>query len=624
MLRVLSCLLALAGCLSAQNASLSGLIRDPANAPVSTAAIELQNTQTAARLNSESNSSGRFVFPSLVPGRYEMTVKRAGFATAQVSEFTLEVAQSKTIDIQLKLSQVQESVTVSDEAALLVVDRADRSAVLENKFVLSVPLNVRNPLQLVNFTPGVIQGGSGFGSSGTNAATNTLTNTFRVNGGRAGTTEVLLDGGANTTAFSNQTAGLPQVDAVQEFRVLTSSYAPEYGRTSGGVISFGLRSGTNEYHGSAHEFLRNTVLDANGFNANRAGRPRQQLQRNQFGGTLGGPIILPRLYNGKNRTFFFFGFEALRERQAGSFTGAMPTAAERQGNFAQTRDVNGALIQMFDPATTRLDPDRPAGTTRFLRDAFAGNVIPAARFNRVGTNLLGFYPNPNQPGRGASAIDNYFSSAPSQSNQDRVDLKVDHTITSNHVIMTRYNWFENQNITPSPYQNPASPSTSNRLPGLSVQGRHTWLITNRDIFEHSFTYGFTESIRTTPGSGFDPLQLGFTNSTVQGLKLQAFPAITATRLSPAGIPQVAASSNRPEVYQYKATLTMSRGNHTFKAGLDYRTLAGNIILQPPLSINAANNFTGGPNPAAALAASGSGIADLLLGAASVTATIVPF
>ncbi|MBY0373066.1 MAG: TonB-dependent receptor, partial [Bryobacteraceae bacterium] len=463
-----------------------------------------------------------------------------------------------------------------------------------------------------------------FGTSGTNTATNTLTNSFRINGGRAATNEVLLDGAANTTAFSNQTAGLPQVDAVQEFRVLTSPYAPEYGRTSGGVISFGLRSGSNDFHGSLHHFLRNSVLDANGFNANRAGRPRQQLQRNQFGGVFSGPVWIPKLYQGKNKTFFFFGYEGLRERQAGSFLGTVPTELERRGDFSQTRDVTGPLIQMFDPATTRLDPAAPAGTTRFIRDLFPGNVIPGNRIQRIGQNLLSFYPTANQPGRGQSSVENFFSAAPSQSDQNRVDVKIDHALTSNHQIMGRYNWYKNENRIPSPYGNVASPSTSNSLPGASVQGRHTWTIGPRDLFEHSFVYGFSESGRTTPGAGYDPLQLGFAPSTVTGIRVPAFPAITANRLSPTGLAALAVSSNRPEVYQYRATLTWIRGNHTMKMGVDWRLLAGNIIIQPPLAIGATNNFTGGPNPAAAALASGSGIADLLLGAASVTASIVPF
>ncbi len=623
MFRLVAAGLLLLSSLYAQTASLSGVVRDAAGAVIPAAGLELTNPKTGAKRSAQTNESGVYVFAAVTPGTYELAVSKAGFAATRVEELILEVAQTKTVNLNLQVSQVQESVTVRDEAALLVTDRADRSAVLENKFVLSVPLNVRNPLQLINYTPGVVQGGSGFGTSGTNTATNTLTNSFRINGGRSASTEVLLDGAANTTAFSNQTAGLPQVDAVQEFRVLTSPYAPEYGRTSGGVVSFGLRSGTNDWHGSAHEFLRNSILDANGFNANRAGRPRQKLQRNQFGGTFSGRVWIPKLYDGKDRTFFFFGYEGLRERQAGAFTGTVPTDLEKQGNFSQTRDVTGVPIVMFDPATTRLDPDRPAGTTRFLRDAFPGNIVPTGRLQRIGQNLLSFYPAANQPGRGASTIDNFFSNEPSSSDQNRVDFKIDHRVTDQHQIMGRLNWFRNANVTPSYYRNAASPSTSNNLPGMSVQGRHTWLISPRDIFEHHFVYGFTESIRTTPGVGFDPLQLGFAPSTVTGLRVRAFPAVTVSRLSPTGIAQIAQSSNRPEVYQYRGTITMVRGNHTLKGGVDWRLLAGNIIIAPPLAI-ASSNFTSGPNPAAAALASGSGIADLLLGAASVTATIVPF
>jgi hypothetical protein len=167
------------------------------------------------------------------------------------------------------------------------------------------------------------------------------------------------------------------IDAIQELRLFTTPYPPEFGRTSGGVVTFATKGGTDSFHGTAHNFLRNSVLDANGFNGSRSRIPRQSLKRNQFGGTIGGPVRVPKVYDGKDKTFFFAAYEGLRERAAASFVGSIPTAQERIGNFSASRDVNGVLLQIFDPRTTRLDPDRPAGTTRFIRDAYASNIIPA-------------------------------------------------------------------------------------------------------------------------------------------------------------------------------------------------------------------------------------------------------
>lgn len=609
----------------AQNATISGRAQDSTGSVVPDVNVVFTRKATGTRAEARTNHTGSFVSPPLLPGEYKAQATAEGFSAWTLDTVTVEVGQTKSVVIELKPKDVQETVTVVDEAPLLVTSNADRSSVMENKFVLSVPLNVRNPLQLINFSPAVVQGSSGFGTSGTNTSSQTQTNTFRINGGKSATTEILLDGAANTTALSNQAGGIPQVDAIQEFRVLTDAYAPEYGRTSGGVVAFATRGGTNAFHGTAHEFLRNSILDSNGFNANRAGTPRQSLKRNQFGGTVGGPVLIPKLYNGRNKTFFFAAYEGLRESAAGSFTGSVPTDRERRGDFSQTRDVNGAPIVIYDPRTTRLDPTRPDGTVRYIRDPFAGNQVPSDQLNVVGRNLMDYYPLPNQPGRGASNIDNYFSSSPSRSDQDRVDARVDHNLNDSHRLMFRWNSFLNKNAPPNPYNNVAGVgATSNRLPGLNAMVQHTWIISPSVVFDHHFSYAYSESQRVTPGLGFDPLQLGFAANTVTGIREPAFPAVTTTRISGMGLGQIAKSSNRPEVYQYRAVASMLRGSHSFKFGFDYRMLAGNADFFPPLSIQATSNFTGGPNPQAASPTSGHGAADLLLGAASVTASITPF
>ena len=255
---------------------------------------------------------------------------------------TLEVGQSRTLNTQLIVGQVQDAITVTDTAPLLTTNRADRGTVIENKFVTSIPLNLRNPLLLLTLAPGVTTGLN----AGINTASQSTTNNFRINGGRGATNEILIDGAANTGTYNNQVSAIPQVDSLQEFKVNTSPYAAEFGRTGGGVISFAIRSGTNDFHGSMHEFLRNSVLDANGFNSNRARQAKPSFKRNQFGFTAGGPVWVPKLYNGRNRTFFFVGYEGLRERSLASFTGTVPTALERTGDFSRSLDAGGRLIQM--------------------------------------------------------------------------------------------------------------------------------------------------------------------------------------------------------------------------------------------------------------------------------------
>lgn len=200
--------------------------------------------------------------------------------------------------------------------------------------------------------------------------------------------------------MKNSPAVFPSIDAVQEFRVQTNNYSAEFGRSGGGVINLIYKSGTNTPHGSMFEFLRNSVLDANNFFANSRGLPLDSFKRNQFGASFGGPVHLPKLYDGRNRTFIFASYEGLRERSAANFLNTMPTALERAGDFTQTRNAAGRVVTVYDPATTA------AAGTGFVRQPFAGNRIPDSRIDPVTRNLLKYYPLPNAAGNANTGINN--------------------------------------------------------------------------------------------------------------------------------------------------------------------------------------------------------------------------
>jgi hypothetical protein len=344
-----------------QNATVSGRVTDTSQSVIPNVVVELTNRATEVRSQTVTNAEGIFIFPSVVPGPYAVSASVRGFATSRIDSVTMEVGQAKTLNIALMPGSVQESVTVTDAAPLLTTERADRGTVVENQFVNSIPLLTRNPLLLVTITAGAI-GTAAPGSgviSGDNTVSENQTNYFRINGGRNRSNEILIDGAADTGTYNNQASAIPQIEAVREFKIDTNPYDAEFGHTGGGVISFTIKSGTNDFHGSMDEFLQNAVLDANGFNGNKARTPRGQLQKNQFGFALGGPLIIPRLYNGKNRTFYFFAYEGLRQNSFSSFTGTVPTSAEMHGDFSQTFASNGTLNLIYDPATTHLDPTAP-------------------------------------------------------------------------------------------------------------------------------------------------------------------------------------------------------------------------------------------------------------------------
>ena len=603
-----------ASALWAQDTTLSGHVIDESNAAVPGATVVLKNSNTGVTTESISNTVGLFTFASAPPGAYELTVTLEGFAPVTVAGLRLEVGQSRSLTVTLQPSRLQETVLVSAATTPLAVDRAERGVVVENTFVTSIPLNIRNPLQMINNAVGVTPASA---DAGNNNVSQSRTNMFRINGAKASTTDIQLDGAANITAYANQAASVPQVDAVQEFRVVTAGYAPEYGRTSGGLALFGLRSGTNQWHGTLHEFTRDDRFDANGFNANRAGQRKQDFTRNQYGFTLGGPLTIPNVYRGRDRSFFFLAFEGLRETKAGSYTGTVPTALERSGDFSQTRDAQGNPIVIYDPRTTRLDPSRPAGTTRYIRDPFPGNRIPTELLSPVGMRLLSLYPLPNQQGDGFSNNNNYYSNAPSGLNTDRIDTRFDHSITNDHRLTARFNFFQNRIRNPDVYGSGMPLIADNRIPGVHAMARHTWVAGSSTVLEHHLSFAQSQSNRTNATLGFDLTQLGFPSSVAAGNPVTTFPMITANRVGQLGT-QVALERNASKVFQYLGTVSSLRGRHMLKAGVDLRSYPIRLSSATQLTIRATNNFTGGPNPQAALAASGSGVADLLLGAASIS------
>ncbi len=333
---------------------------------------------------------------------------------------------------------------------------------------------------------------------------------------------------------------------------------------------------------------------------------------------------MPKLYNGRNRTFFFVAYEGLRERSLSSFTGTVPTALERTGDFSRSLDASGKLIQIYDPRTTRPDPNRPAGTTRYIRDVFAGNMLPPAQIASLGPNLFKYYPMPNQPGRGQSNIDNYYVAAANSIDANRMDLRVDHQISSKHQIFGRFDWFSNLNAQPLVFGNFASPvQTPNRIPGTNWIVNHTWTINAGTILDHHFSLAQSETNRIPLSLGFDQTTLGLPKSVTDGQRVAYFPQVGIGGITGLGPQGTASNIVVSKTMQYAASVTMLRGHHTLKAGVDWRRFPVRIDNSPALSLSSGGGFTGGPNSQAASASTGAGIADLLLGIVSVSYQVRP-
>ncbi len=572
---VIICLFALT-CLTsqlfAQNAKVSGMVTDPQNASISNSVVTLRNTETMVKVESATNAKGDFILPPVAPGHYEINAIAPGFAPSLLTNITLEVGESKVFAVILKPGSIQQTVDVTSTPPELNTESADRGLIIEPTFVQSIPLNIRNPLQLINLSAGVTKGDDGL--SGQDSTSESRTNTFRINGAKASTTDVLIDGAANTTSYYNQDAGIPGVESVQEFRVYTDAYSPEFGRTSGGLVSYALHTGTDRLHGSVFEFYRNEDLDANGFNANHTTpiTPRGSFSRNQYGATLGGPVVIPKLYDGRGKTFFFISYEGLRDTSAGSFLGTVPTTLERTGDFSQTKDAKGNLIVIYDPATTNT---KGPGYSRTQLNAGTPNANKiTAPLNPIGVAIVNLYPLPNRTGTGGSDLDNFFSNAPGTDNNNSFDIRIDHQFSAHQSIFGHVTDFTNHINYNDYFGNGLSPEDANdRIPGKNIIVDHTWIIKQNLIFEHHFSWAHSESNRAETVLK-SPASLGFNASNVApGITANLTPGISISGPSAVGGysslgNEFPFEANFSSVYQYAAAMTWVKGKHTVKYGVD--------------------------------------------------------
>src|ERR1700722_8684445 len=344
-LRIASVLLAvgLVSPLLAQTSTgtITGRVTDSSGAIVVGASVQLTSTERGTVSTTKTNDAGLYVFPTVQPGQYSLSIQKEGFKQAEVVKLTVDVGAQLENDFKLEVGSVKEAVTVESESSLVDTVSSAVSSVVTGAPIEDLPLNGRDTLQLALTVPGVTPSIVGINSG--NAASGVPGGEFTIAGGRDNAITYLLNGGDNTSVTYGVPVVDPNPDTVAEFRVIENNYSAEYGRSNGGVVSVVTKSGTNALHGTAFDYLRNTDFDANNFfNQTTPGQyqPRPILRRNQFGGTIGGPITLPKIVNGKDRFFFFFGYQGQRqtsiqvEPQVATYT-----PAELNGNFSHA--VNG-------------------------------------------------------------------------------------------------------------------------------------------------------------------------------------------------------------------------------------------------------------------------------------------
>ncbi|MEB2361166.1 MAG: TonB-dependent receptor [Bryobacteraceae bacterium] len=397
----------------AQTAQVTGIVQDSSEAVVVGADVDINNVDRGVRYQVKTNELGYYTVPLLRPGNYRITIQAAGFKPVTRSNIVLETGQIVRIDFVLEVGAVAEAITVSESVPLLQSESSTHSQFIESKTVMDMPLSGRRVENLVT-----LAGNAMMATGGSRVV---------LAGGRGGFVNWIVDGGNSAPVLTEglEFSQSPPVAELKEFRVMLNGYAAEYGQSESGVVTLVTKSGGNQFHGSAYEYLRNDKLDARTFFA--AGKA--PLRQNLFGFTGSGPII-------RNRTFFFVSNEWQRVRRGTTSVLTVPTAAQRNGDFSQLTDAQGRSIAIYDPATSRPDPTR-AGNT--LRDPFPGNVIPSNRLDPVGAGLAALYPMPNRAAANLAGASNFSANPVSFANPQYLTIKGDHILREHDRIWVKYN-----------------------------------------------------------------------------------------------------------------------------------------------------------------------------------------
>jgi len=530
-----------------ETAAINGFVTDPSGGVVPAADVVATNVATNAAYPVQTSASGYYVITPLPIGTYTIIVEVPGFKTGIAENITLQVQQRAKIDFALEVGQLTEVVTVESSAPLLSTEETSLGQVVNNRSIVELPLNGRNYLQLGTLAVGMMPTKKGMFNDHGSA--------FLANGLRYTMNNYLLDGLDNNSQITNLQSGgaeimRPSVDAIQEFKIQTSNFSAEFGRSAGAVVNVAVKSGTNQFHGTAFEFVRNSAMDAKNFFAS-ATDPIPPFKQNQFGATVGGPVVA-------DRTFFFTSYEGTIVRKGLTSITNVPVPDMLAGNFGGR--------SVFDPDSVREAPDG-AG---FVRDQYGNNTIPASQFDPVSERVLALYPAPNLPGLNS----NFLFNPNQQEDRHQLDNRVDYRLSDKDQIYGRYSYTNRKFIAPGSLPFPAVGSTSDRLSDQQFLS-HQLAIVETHAFSpsviHEFRYGYNRvqaNLRpfdTTRRSDEFGIQGVSTKDPVTGL----------SNFRPAGFAALGDSAFLPnfqgsQTHQVISALSIIKGKHAIKTGFDIR------------------------------------------------------
>lgn len=590
-----------------------GRVVDPSGAIVPGANVLVTNTNTGVAVKGVTNDTGQFSVPFLNPGMYNVTVDKPGFKTYSRASVQLRVSESIDLPIQMEVGSSSERVNVQASTPLLETDTSTPGQVIDERRLLDIPQKGGDAFDLVKLTPGVV-----------NMTTlRTLkpdspegTSSISIDGTPQFSVQWQIDGLDDTVNDENKgysrVAFIPPSGAITELKLQANPYDSSVGHVLGPVVSVSSKSGTNNYHGTAYYWFKNSALDANDFFANKSGQKKPVYQDHRYGVTFGGPITIPHVYQGRDKTFFFFAWEGNRYTSPATTagqTGTVPTAAERAGDFSALLKL-GSQYQIYNPFTTMA-----AANGRYTRSPISGNIIPSNLLNPVGVKLASLYPLPNQPGT-VDGQNNYFYPDVRKILSDSFMGRLDHSFTQNNRLFLRMNHYF-FHIPKNALGVPASIFSQDQVNQGAVLD-DVWVVNPTLVI--NFRYGLTAAEfpekRGTEGTnltslGFSPQLASFVDPT-----LSTVPRVTVSPFSTLSNWSSGDGTNSYVSHNWVADATKLAGTHTLRFGADVRVLRsfGNryqAAISPDLTF--ASTYTQGPFDNSAAAPVGDQLAALLMG-----------
>ena len=594
--------------------SITGQVMDSSGGLVPNAKVVAVHTKTNISTSTVTSQTGTYNIPFLMPGEYDVTVSFSGFKDSVRKGVEVHVADRIGLDFRLELSGVQSSIEVTATSDLLETATASMGSVVDRRRVEELPVLEGNPLVLAQLAAGILFVNRN--STSLRPFDSAAPAALQV-GGAPGGSEFTLDGAPNSgtrRSSGNPLEGwgisfTPPMESIQEFKVETVNFDAQQGHSGGATVNILLRSGSNDFHASGYEFYRPVDAAANDFFLKRAGQKPDSFMYHRFGASGGGPVRLPRIYDGRNKTFFFATFEGIRWDRPSTSLRTVPTAAQRQGDFSALLSQN---MIIYDPMTAVA-----ASGGRIQRSPFPGNIIPATRQSAIGKNVLTYYPAPNLPGT-VQGQNNYLSSDVSSNRYNTFSFRIDHNLTDKHRFFFRAN--RNLNSTGNGLGwagvvNGIKPTLTPFQRGNSgMNYDHVWVVSSTKVL--NARVGITRYFHTNGlnGLGFDQAKLGFPSQALQYMTAEKYFPV----FSPSGYDRLGGTNGNfiaLNTFFFQPALTWMHGRHSFRMGWDMRAYRQNELPKHDSAgvYNFDSTYTRGPLDNSTAAPMGQSIASLLLG-----------